>query len=96
MKLEIKEIDLTDKTFMDEYAKMCEEDKEFFEALMINGYDNNQERRNHLLEEACDRMYVTLSLLRVIGITTEEIAKYWNTEFANKLEYRPRDVERNE
>lgn len=88
--IELRNIDLTGLTLLDEIEKAEEESKEFYEALVKYGYYRTDKNRKHLIEEGCDKMQVTLSELKSVGIDIPEVAKHWNTEHLSKIQLRPR------
>lgn len=88
--IEIKNIDLTGLSLVDELVKKDEEDKEFMDALIMYLYSPNEITKEHLLEELCDLKQVRLSIMKIIGIDVDEIAEYWNTKHLEKIKYRPR------
>jgi hypothetical protein len=94
--IEIKNIDLTGLTLVDELEKAEEEEKEFKEALITYLYDTNEVSREHLLEESCDKVQVILSTLKMLDIDIEEITEYWNTKHLEKLKNRPRKEDKHE
>lgn len=88
--IELRNIDLTGLTLLDEMRKADEEKAEFYEALVEYGYERTPENRNHLIEEACDNIQVILSELKCIGIDEFEISEYWSNEHLEKIKSRPR------
>ena len=90
--IELRNIDLTGLTLVDELVKQEEEEKEFREALVSYLYDKHEISRNHLLEELCDTIQVKLSTMKTIDIDVEEIVSYWNTKHLEKLKSRPRTL----
>ena len=88
--IELRNIDLTGLTLIDEMNKAEEERKELYEAIVEYGYYPTTESRNHVKEEACDNIQIILSELKTIGIDIQEIADYWNTEHLRKIQLRPR------
>ena len=89
--IQIKNINLSGLTLIDELHKDDEERREFFEALITYLHDRKEESKNHLLEETCDRIQVLFSALKTIGIESEELAVYWNSKHLEKIKNRPRD-----
>ena len=88
--IELRNIDLTGLTLIDEMNKAEEERKELYEAIVEYGYYPETESKKHLLEESCDNIQVMLSILKTVGIDTQEIVEYWNTEHLRKVQLRPR------
>ena len=88
--IELRNIDLTGLTLIDEMNKAEEEQKELYEAIVEYGYYTSLETEKHLLEEACDNIQVMLSILKTVGIDIQEIVSYWNTEHLSKIKNRPR------
>ena len=88
--IELRNIDLTGLTLIDEMNKAEEERKELYEAIVEYGYYPGTESRNHVKEEACDNIQVILSELKTVGIDIQEIVEYWNTEHLRKIQFRPR------
>ena len=88
--IELRNIDLTGLTLIDEINKAEEERKELYEAIVEYGYYPTTESRNHVKEEACDNIQVILSELKTVGIDIQEIVEYWNTEHLRKIQFRPR------
>ena len=88
--IELRNINLTGLTLIDEMNKAEEERKELLEAILEYGYSPTTESKKHLLEEACDNIQVILSELKTIGIDIQEIVEYWNTEHLRKIQLRPR------
>ena len=88
--IELRNIDLTGLTLIDEMNKAEEERKELYEAIVEYGYYQTTESKKHLLEESCDNIQVILSELKTIGIDIQEIVDYWNTEHLRKILLRPR------
>lgn len=88
--IELRNIDLTGLTLIDEMNKAEEEQKELYEAIVEYGYYPTTESRNHVKEEACDNIQVILSELKTVGIDIQEIVSYWNTEHLSKIKNRPR------
>ena len=88
--IELRNIDLTGLTLIDEMNKAEEEQKELYEAIVEYGYYTSLETEKHLLEEACDNIQVMLSILKTVGIDIQEIVEYWNTEHLRKIQLRPR------
>ena len=88
--IELRNINLTGLTLVDELTKAEEEEKEFIQALLGYLYDKHEISRNHLLEELCDTIQVKLSTMKTIDIDIEEIVAYWNTKHLEKLKNRPR------
>ena len=88
--IELRNIDLTGLTLIDEMNKAEEEQKELYEAIVEYGYYTSLETEKHLLEEACDNIQVMLSILKTVGIDIPEIVSYWNTEHLSKIKNRPR------
>ena len=88
--IELRNIDLTGLTLIDEMNKAEEEQKELYEAIVEYGYYTSLETEKHLLEEACDNIQVMLSILKTVGIDIQEIVSYWNTEHLRKIKLRPR------
>ena len=88
--IELRNIDLTGLTLIDEINKAEEEQKELYEAIVEYGYYTSLETEKHLLEEACDNIQVMLSILKTVGIDIQEIVSYWNTEHLRKIKLRPR------
>ena len=88
--IELRNIDLTGLTLIDEMNKAEEERKELYDAILEYGYSPTTESRNHVKEEACDNAQVILSELKTIGIDIQEIVEYWNTEHLRKIQLRPR------
>ena len=88
--IELRNIDLTGLTLIDEMNKAEEERKELYQAILEYGYYPTTESRNHVKEEACDNVQVILSELKTIGIDIQEIVEYWNTEHLRKIQLRPR------
>lgn len=87
----LKNIDITGLTLVDELVKAEEEEKEFQQALIAYLYDTNGISREHLLEELCDTIQVKLSIMKTIDIDIEEIVEYWNSKHLEKLKNRPRE-----
>lgn len=92
--IELRNINLTGLTLVDELEKAEEEEKEFIQALINYLYDKHEISRNHLLEELCDTIQVKLSTMKTIDIDIEEIVAYWNTKHLEKLKDRPRKERR--
>ena len=88
--IELRNIDLTGLTLIDEINKAEEERKELYEAIVEYGYYPTTESRNHVKEEACDNIQVILSKLKTMGIDIEELADYWESEHLEKIKLRPR------
>ena len=88
--IELRNIDLTGLTLIDEINKAEEERKELYEAIVEYGYYPETESKKHLLEESCDNIQVMLSILKTVGIDIQEIVEYWNTEHLRKIQLRPR------
>ena len=88
--IELRNIDLTGLTLIDEMNKAEEEQKELYEAIVEYGYYPGTESKKHLLEESCDNIQVILSELKTVGIDIQEIVEYWNTEHLRKIQLRPR------
>ena len=88
--IELRNIDLTGLTLIDEMNKAEEERKELYEAIVEYGYYPTTESKKHLLEEVCDNIQVILSELKTVGIDIQEIVEYWNTEHLRKIQLRPR------
>ena len=88
--IELRNIDLTGLTLIDEINKAEEERKELYEAIVEYGYYPGTESKKHLLEESCDNIQVMLSILKTVGIDIQEIVEYWNTEHLRKIQLRPR------
>lgn len=88
--IELRNINLTGLTLIDEINKSEEERKELSDAILEYGYYPTTESKKHLLEESCDNIQVILSELKTIGIDIQEIADYWNTEHLRKIQLRPR------
>ena len=88
--IELRNINLTGLTLIDEINKAEEERKELSDAILEYGYYPTTESRNHVKEEACDNVQVILSELKTIGIDIQEIVEYWNTEHLRKILLRPR------
>ena len=88
--IELRNINLTGLTLIDEINKAEEEQKELYEAIVEYGYYTSLETEKHLLEEACDNIQVMLSILKTVGIDIQEIVSYWNTEHLRKIKLRPR------
>ena len=88
--IELRNINLTGFTLIDEINKSEEERKELYEAIVEYGYYPGTESKKHLLEEACDNIQVMLSILKTVGIDIQEIVSYWNTEHLRKIQLRPR------
>ena len=88
--IELRNIDLTGLTLIDEMNKAEEERKELYEAIVEYGYYPGTESKKHLLEESCDNIQVILSELKTVGIDIQEIVEYWNTEHLRKIQLRPR------
>ena len=88
--IELRNIDLTRLTLIDEMNKAEEERKELYEAIVEYGYYPTTESRNHVKEEACDNIQIILSELKTVGIDIQEIVEYWNTEHLRKIQLRPR------
>ena len=88
--IELRNINLTRLTLLDEMNKAEEERKELYEAIVEYGYYPTTESRNHVKEEACDNIQVILSELKTVGIDIQEIVEYWNTEHLRKIKLRPR------
>ena len=88
--IELRNIDLTGLTLVDELVKADEEEKEFREALIAYLYDKHEISREHLLEELCDTIQVKLSVMKTIDIDINVIADYWNTKHLEKIKNRPR------
>ena len=88
--IELRNIDLTGLTLIDEINKAEEERKELYEAIVEYGYYPTTESKKHLLEESCDNIQVMLSILKTVGIDIQEIVSYWNTEHLRKIKLRPR------
>ena len=88
--IELRNIDLTGLTLIDEMNKAEEERKELYEAIVEYGYYPTTESRNNVKEEACDNIQVILSELKTVGIDIQEIVEYWNTEHLRKIQLRPR------
>jgi len=89
--IELRNINLTGLTLVDELEKAEEEDKEFKQALLGYLYDKHDISREHLLEELCDTIQVKLSTMKTIDIDIEEIVGYWNTKHLEKIKDRPRE-----
>ena len=88
--IELRNINLTGLTLIDEINKAEEERKELYEAMLEYGYYPTTESKKHLLEESCDNIQVMLSILKTVGIDIQEIVSYWNTEHLRKIKLRPR------
>ena len=88
--IELRNIDLTGLTLIDEMNKAEEERKELSDAILEYGYYPTTESKKHLLEESCDNIQVILSELKTVGIDIQEIVEYWNTEHLRKIKLRPR------
>ena len=88
--IELRNIDLTGLTLIDEMNKAEEERKELYEAIVEYGYYQETESKKQLLEESCDNIQVILSELKTVGIDIQEIVEYWNTEHLRKIQLRPR------
>ena len=88
--IELRNIELTGLTLIDEMNKAEEERKELYEAIVKYGYYPGTESKKHLLEESCDNIQVILSELKTVGIDIQEIVEYWNTEHLSKIKLRPR------
>ena len=88
--IELRNINLTGLTLIDEINKAEEERKELSDAILEYGYYPTTESKKHLLEESCDNIQVILSELKTIGIDIQEIVEYWNTEHLRKIKLRPR------
>lgn len=96
--IELKNIDLTGLTLMDELDKADEETKEFKDAvhehlyLKIDGWSQKaiNESTEHIKEEFCDVVQSHLSVLKMLGIDIPEISEYWNTVHNEKIKNRPR------
>ena len=88
--IELRNINLTGLTLIDEINKAEEERKELYEAIVEYRYYPTTESRNHVKEEACDNIQVILSELKTVGIDIQEIVEYWNTEHLRKIQLRPR------
>lgn len=88
--IELKNIDLSKVTLVDELYKRDEEYKEFADALLTYLWDTNGITREHLKEEACDVIQVVISILKILGIDIPEITEYWNTKHLEKIKDRPR------
>lgn len=91
--IELRNIDLTGITLVDELEKRDEEYKEFADALLNYLYDTNGITKEHLKEEACDVIQVVLSVLKILDIEVEEITEYWNSKHLEKIKNRPRNKE---
>jgi NTP pyrophosphatase (non-canonical NTP hydrolase) len=91
--IQLKNIDLTGLSLVDELEKRDEEYKEFADAIITYLYDTNGITKEHLKEEACDVIQVVLSVLKILDIEVEEITEYWNTKHLEKLKDRPRRVQ---
>ena len=88
--IELKNIDLSNVTLIEELNKIDEESKEFNEALIDYLYQKVNFKKQHLKEEFCDVIQAHLSLMKIIGIDTQEISEYWNTVHNEKIKSRPR------
>ena len=88
--IELRNINLTGFTLLDEMNKAEEERKELSDAILEYGYYPTTESKKHLLEESCDNIQVMLSILKTVGIDIQEIVEYWNTEHLRKIQLRPR------
>ena len=99
--VELKNIDLTGLTLMDELNKADEETKEFKDAVHEHLYLKNDnwsqkainESIEHIKEEFCDVVQSHLSVIKILGIDIQEISEYWNTVHNEKIKSRPRTKE---
>lgn len=88
--IELRNINLTGLTIVDELEKAEEEEEEFKQALITFLKDRHGISREHLLEELCDTIQAKLSTMKVIDIDIEEIVSYWNKVHNEKIKSRPR------
>lgn len=83
MQIELKNIDLSKVTIVDQIDKVTEEESEFWEAYWKQDNDN-------LIEEFYDVMQSMLGLMHKSGISAEEVMEGYNKHL-EKINNRPRE-----
>lgn len=67
----LKNIDLSNVSIRKQYLKSGEEESEYHEALHL--YLNNEDTKEHVIEELFDFIQAELGILEKRGITAEEV-----------------------
>lgn len=79
--LDLFRIDISEVTFIEQVEKTMEEYNELLLAVLKKDIENTK-------EEFCDLITAANGLLEKIGITNEEIMRYYNNEHKEKLKAR--------
>ncbi|WP_238899341.1 hypothetical protein [Clostridium sp. YIM B02500] len=87
--IELKNIDLTGISELDQLDKIKEEEIEFREAFIEYLQKQTKENKLHVIEEFWDRVQSPLGLLNMYGITAKEVQAYY-PKHLEKLKDRPR------
>ncbi|AOR24313.1 hypothetical protein [Clostridium taeniosporum] len=96
LSIQLKNIDLSGITFIEELNKVDEESKELQEALFVYMYsninpqnENIKKAKHHVIEEFWDIVQANLGVLDKLGIKADEVMKGYSKHLA-KLKDRPR------
>lgn len=88
--IELKDLDLTGITPIEELRKVEEENKEFEDAVYECICNNTEENRNHVIEEFWDKVQSSLSYMQVtLGIKAVDAERSY-PKHLQKIKKRPR------
>ena len=81
----LKNIDLSEVTLEQQINKVIEERSELFDAL--NKFTEDEETKEHVIEELYDNIQALLGLVQKFGINAEEVMKGYQKHL-DKIELR--------
>lgn len=82
--IQLKNIDLSNVSTRKQYLKSGEEESKYHEALHL--YLNNEDTKEHVIEKLFDFIQAELGILEKRGIKADDIMKYYNTKYIDKLD----------